>query len=260
MKRFIVKSVVFKSVFSLAMMLILTLIWGCGTSSFRTQNQGDVPDPDEWYTFGDADKNDLETSFIISPTVYFIPQYRESTSCQDGQSLDVRNPSGQYLTRLCQNQVRQCATQGTCLVRGTGLPLTLRFAGKRSSGEYTFNATTQPKCRYSSGRNETCLVPYKSVAADSKFFKTCEVLYIPSIRGTPLGNGKNHDGFVVVTDTGVKGPQALDFFLGFDDYKNRSNPFIRAGLGDPNSKIKIFRVKAERSREELRHYNFDCGS
>ena len=58
------------------------------------------------------------------------------------------------------------------------------------------------------------LIPFKSVAVDTRVIQIGEPLYIPEFDGMRLPDGSIHDGCVRATDTGggIKG-RKMDFFV-----------------------------------------------
>ena len=91
-------------------------------------------------------------------------------------------------------------------------------------------AAVPPDAPYGLGVASFRLVPFRSLAVDASVFHVGTVLFIPSLRGTPItlpdGRQAMHDGFVMAADRGgaIKGAH-IDFFKG----PNRSDA-VPAGL------------------------------
>jgi membrane-bound lytic murein transglycosylase A len=88
----------------------------------------------------------------------------------------------------------------------------------------------------------SCLLSYFSVAADPSYHRMGDVIYVDSLKGTPVklpGSGMvvEHPGYFVVHDTGgaIKGPNRFDFFAGTDNPIKKENQFQAAGLADKNA-------------------------
>lgn len=58
------------------------------------------------------------------------------------------------------------------------------------------------------------LVPYRTVAVKADGLKLGTVLFIPAARGLRLPNGKKHDGYFFVADTGAMQSSQIDLYTG----------------------------------------------
>lgn len=80
------------------------------------------------------------------------------------------------------------------------------------------------------GSFDNKLVPFKSVAMTRKNGKPKlrEKLYIPKLKGFPLGNGKVHDGWVRVDDECLgSGCKFLDIYVGSNAQRDRYRKWMR---------------------------------
>lgn len=150
----------------------------------------------------------------VSSTIYYVPS-RDNFSSDEEFERSVR-------------------LQGTgSLGDGT----VLRYNGK---------IETLPKgCNTALGAAGRCLVPYFSIAADLRFYRAGDIVFIPEIRGQsitlPNGTEIKHPGYFIVDDTGgaIKGSGRFDFFTGGEQPNSNKNSF---GLG------KGFLSMADRTR------------
>ena len=73
------------------------------------------------------------------------------------------------------------------------------------------------------------LVPYRSIAVDSRFVKRGSTVYIPQLKGSKLPDGTEHDGIFIASDRGHFRGAHIDVFIGAGPRSAR--PFIRKGYG-----------------------------
>ncbi len=217
---------------------------------------------------------------LIIPTVYNLPVYDVSRlRCDESSQKRLLGSKGQVLAVACAKQVVNCARQGTCiLVERSGKAktksrgekasskigwypekrLAFNFVAKRN-GEYIFRQINLNKCKTGFGSSGSCLNPLYSVAADMRFHKPGEVIYVPDIVGTRLPNGDLHDGYFVIKDSGgaIKGRDRFDFYLGIRAGSFRRHPFVKLGLGDKRSRFayhKISGLTAQVIRDRREYY------
>lgn len=189
---------------------------------------------------------------IGTGSVYYLPFYREQNTCLKDKMETMKDKKGQVLARMCKMQIENCAMQGSCYYYSKG-KLTLFAYHKPLKGE-KFNYfpfivnTLASKCPSGMGPRNTCLDPYRSVAADPAFHKQGDVVYVPDLCGVELPNGETHDGFLIVRDTGdrIKGQGRFDFYIGFDLFQN--HVFTKMNLADVRtSRFEYFKVPTKTS-------------
>lgn len=197
-------------------------------------------------------------SGFITPTIYFLPQYKKDlNSCKD-RPKDFISPKGRVISTLCEHQWKECLLQGTCKVVDEGREYSLHYHS-RIGGEYRFVFINLNKCPYGIGvREDVCLDPYHSVAADLSIQKVGDVIYIPSVRGAILSDGSKHDGYFIVRDTGgaIDGVGRFDFYIGTDSYLDRKNPFVKLGLGDRVTRVPFQVVEGEIAERVRKSRNY----
>lgn len=179
-------------------------------------------------------------------TVYYIPFYnldRPYTCEAKDQKFTVRTTDKKSVAVLCKNHIKNCMMQGSCAVIIHEKRLLLNYR-KYVNHEPLFVVLEQTECPYGRGPKSVCLEPYYTVAADLKFHKLGDVIYVPELKGLTLPNGDIHDGFFIVRDTGgrIKGPNRFDFYTGFTPYMDAYNPFTAEGLQDKKNGMHYLKV------------------
>ena len=92
-----------------------------------------------------------------------------------------------------------------------------------------------------------CLIPYHTIAADLTVYPVGTIIHIPRAEGLKLPNGKIHNGYFIVRDTGGAfrgvGPKRVDLFVGAEG--DRNNVFSRAGMNHHTDE-KAFKIEGKR--------------
>ena len=193
-------------------------------------------------------------------SVYYLPVLTEKRNCTDDKKVHMRDPEGKILVLLCRDEIWNCTMQGSCFYNGSkGLQLFAYSDILTVKNPVTGKMVREPrfkinhalkKCPYGMGFKSLCLDPYRSVAADQKYHKAGDVVYLPKLVGQKLPNGEIHDGFFVVRDIGerILGEGRFDFFIGFDDYRNHL--FSKLNLSNPTkSTFTYYRVSSKQAEE-----------
>ncbi|MBX3020858.1 MAG: hypothetical protein KF799_04215 [Bdellovibrionales bacterium] len=103
-----------------------------------------------------------------------------------------------------------------------------------------------------------CLLPYFSIAADLRYHRAGDIIYVPEVaemklkvKLPPSNVEIIHPGYFVVHDTGgaIKGSDRFDFFTGTDKPLDKDNPFLNIGMADRKSCKNHF-VKLERNSDK----------
>lgn len=96
----------------------------------------------------------------------------------------------------------------------------------RIKGESRFRISST---KYGLGSEGCPLIPYRTIAVDSRFVKIGSTIYVPQLKGTKLPDGTTHDGIFAATDHGHFRGKHIDVFVGAGARSAR--PFIRKGYG-----------------------------
>jgi 3D (Asp-Asp-Asp) domain-containing protein len=136
----------------------------------------------------------------------------------DDEPLGVGLSRGDFCT---------ASLQGT--VEVSGVLYSVAGKGRKSLVNCAMPQFACPRCAaYSLGRNRFVklmsadglgarpygLVPYRTIAVRSGGLKPGTVLFIPAARGLSLPNGRKHDGYFFVADTGALQTTQIDLYTG----------------------------------------------
>lgn len=193
-----------------------------------------------------AEEAKTNASGKMISTIYYKPVIlaEDPERCRQGEEIqDVRDPQGDLIMTLCESERKRCLMQGTCLIQLGGDEIVLNYSA-RVNNEYRFKVVNLTDCPYGFGVRGACLDPFFSVAADLKYFKHGDVIFVEVLKGVELPDGQIHDGYLIVRDTGgmIKGPHRFDLFTGYLNHLNPQNPFRELGLGDPKNRFKYRKV------------------
>lgn len=194
----------------------------------------------------------------MKPTIYYKPTvYYDDTGCAVDDLRDVKNPKGDVLITLCESDYAQCLMEGSCFVLSGG---DLRSYNYHSTigGVPRFIEVNLEECPFGHGVKNSCLDPYYTVAADLKFHKAGDVIFVPRLQGAKLPSGEIHDGFLVIRDSGggIIGEHRFDFFTGFYNHLARPNTLARLGFGDPKNRFEYRKATEEEAANirQMRNY------
>jgi 3D (Asp-Asp-Asp) domain-containing protein len=238
--------------------VVLFLFLGClSCGEFKSQ-QTQVPleKPRKEDTTENS-KEELNVMEYASPTIYYIPSYtyQESQNCSENLKKNFLDENGKLLARVCGEIYKSCEMQGTCRIGFSKQSAQLINVVGKKSGVQRFKVVTDNQCRYGFGRSsdgvhsykKMCLNPFYTLAADLKYYKLGDVLFFPDLKNVKLPNGRIHDGYMIVRDSGggIKGEGRFDFFSGYFHYFNSENPFAKLQLHTKTKKIKYFIITDE---------------
>lgn len=187
------------------------------------------------------------------PTIYYKPTiHQKSSKCSADNLRELLSPDGDTLETLCQKDFDMCLLQGSCFIDNGKKIVSYNYHSTKDSVP-RFMKVDLGVCPYGYGVRSSCLDPYFSVAADLKYYKAGDVIFIPRLEGAVLPNGEIHDGFMVVRDSGgsVTGINRFDFFTGFFDHRSAYNTLARLGFGDPKNRF-LYRVATEEEATVVR--------
>lgn len=180
---------------------------------------------------------------FLKPTIYYYPVFdQKEKSCQSLKPM--MDKDGLPLVYVCESFLKKCGIQGACSVIQEGVRRNFNIL-RRVDGIDQYFEFDLKKCPYGFGVRNSCLDPFRSLAADLSIYKPGDVIYIPTLHGVELPDGTIHDGYFVIRDRGrgIKGPGRFDFFSGDHSWWNTENPFFKLGLA--NQKNQMFYVKIE---------------
>lgn len=202
-----------------------------------------------------------ESKKLITPTVYYIPVYDQSSlSCADKKPM--RDNKGKTIATVCKNVFDSCLMQGTCQIR-QGSEATLVNVASVIQNERRFAILKNSVCAFGTGSTKgqsskvTCLDPYYSVAADLSIYSVGDVIYVPSVVGMAMPDGSIHDGYFIVRDSGsaIRGFGRFDFFTGFSLNRSES-PLVHLGFADKQTNVPYFVVSGDQAAQILKKRNY----
>jgi 3D (Asp-Asp-Asp) domain-containing protein len=168
-------------------------------------------------------------------------------SCKPEEKISMAGMDEKELVRVCPRTYRDCLMEGTCVVAQGDKHIPINYSHRsKTSGKFLFKLFDVNRCPYGLGVQENmCLDPYYSVAADLAVYKPGDVIFVPSLVGLDMGNGRRHHGFFIVRDMGhrIKGRGRFDFFTGYHSDVSAKNLFRKLQLGDKNTRLKYYLLK-----------------
>jgi 3D (Asp-Asp-Asp) domain-containing protein len=164
----------------------------------------------------------------------------ESSSRYRGKRDAVlRDARGEVIASTYHRFKRDLVMEGTGLLRD-GRTVTYN---RRIDGESRFRVS---KSKYGDTVTGCPLIPYRTIAADSRFVKLGSTIYIPQLKGAKLPDGTIHDGRFVASDHGHFRGAHIDVFIGAGSRGSR--PFARKGYGS-RSRVTVYLAgEADRHR------------
>lgn len=207
--------------------------------------------------------NVLAASLVkLKPSIYYIQTIDLDKNCKTKKN--IVDEKGNVLFQVCKENYKTCVIEGTCALadgeEDSDSVSLINFVRQDKAGRNLFKEVNTEKCPYGLGVQNTCLDPYYTVAADLRFNKVGDVLFIPKLKGTILPNGEIHQGFMIVRDRGgaIKGAHRFDFYTGFQHYLNPENPLFDLGFSNPNNKIEYRKANPIEAAEfkKLRNYPY----
>jgi 3D (Asp-Asp-Asp) domain-containing protein len=253
----------------------LIVLAGCGQNYRLKDQSSEAPGP-EYVDFSDLPLPDTSVTEQPAPspspqphksgvgigTVYYLPVYGEKRNCSEKELSYMKDEKGKVIAQLCKDEVANCAMQGSCYyVDEEGVSLYAYKEMVKVEVPDTKKTILQPRfrlnkefnqCPQGMGAHQVCLDPYRSVAADPKFHKIGDVIYVPKLKDQKLPNGETHDGYLIVRDTGgnIKGEGRFDFFIGFDNY--HGHLFTSLGLAQKKPGQFVYHLAPEDLAEKVR--------
>lgn len=181
---------------------------------------------------------------VLIPTIYRLyVVYKDRQTCSSRAKRFFYSTEGKRLQSVCLEDYNRCRLEGSCDVIESGRVTPIGFV-RQSGSQDQWRIYDRRRCPYGSGAQETCLDPFRSVAADLNFWKIGDVIHIPMVEGIELPDGTIHDGFFVVRDTGgaINGPHRFDFYVGRTSQKTVVNIFSKLKLNDRQTQVTFRRA------------------
>lgn len=211
-----------------------------------------------WKGFGT--ESEPEPPQYLSPTIYYKPVIKvDLSSCAETDVVGMLSPENKIMVKMCSADLKRCLLEGACYVSDDLYPLRLfNYLARNEKGEPRFKQVDLKTCPYGLGIRNTCLDPYFTVAADLKFYKLGDVIFVPLLVGVLMPDGQSHDGYFVVRDAGgaIKGPSRFDFYTGLTKPFDPNNPFYRLGFMNKENAVAFRRVTEEERKIVLKKTRF----
>lgn len=199
-------------------------------------------------TSDNSARTTIEGADGLTPGLYFLPIINvKNLSCDSADIRSIQNSAKRTIARLCHSDYKTCVKQGVCLLQESAGLRMINFPTRRGSTPSSISDKMKRECPYGLGVKDVCLDPYYTIAADLKFYKLGDVVFIPSVRGLKLPNGDVHEGYFVVRDSASKtatldkksADKYFDFFIGFDSDADSDNAFKKLGLSNRKNHFKF---------------------
>src|SRR6185312_3564479 len=191
-------------------------------------------------------KEDFVAKGLLTPTVYYKPIFNEDQDkCSADEKVNLRGVNNAVLATVCPKAKDACDLQGSCMIQQNGKITSYNYVDQTVKGYPHFSVVDLNVCPFGLGVRESCLDPFYNVAADMDYFKAGDVIFVPALVGLALPGGMKHTGFLIVRDSGggIDGNNRFDFFSGFYDWRDSTNPFNKLKLTDKSTKIPYYQVK-----------------
>lgn len=200
-----------------------------------------------------GENSDFVNRGTLVPSIYYNPLLLDNDSvCPSNRKVAMRSSKGISLMMVCPETLSECRMEGSCRISQGGMVRSFNVAGGSSMAPY-FQELGKEDCFFGFGVDSVCLDPFYTVAADMKYYRPGDVIYVPALVGGVLPNGEKHTGFLVVRDRGggIHGPNRFDFFSGNLNWKDPANLFGKLNLGDKNTRVTYYSVRGESAKQIL---------
>lgn len=141
-------------------------------------------------------------------TQYWVAE--EATDDADERVVQVLDPGGSTVAWACQRFVSSLTMEGT----GRTWDGRLLNWASRSHGRACFVEVDTGQYPFGAGVQGYALVPFRSLAVDSRYVPIGHVVELPELRGMRMPDGARHDGCFVAVDGGgaIRGHH-IDLFV-----------------------------------------------
>ncbi len=194
----------------------------------------------------------------VVPSIYYMPLLVDNErTCNPNQTTVLRGAKSKDLMRICRKNYNKCLLEGSCRILRDHQERSFNIAGG-SPKSPLFKELGDEDCFFGMGVRNICLDPFYTVAADMRYFRPGDVIYIPTLVGEVLPNNEKHNGFMIVRDTGgaILGPNRFDFFSGSMTWQNPDNSFAQIKLNDKRTRYEYYLVRGETAKKVLAKRNF----
>jgi len=205
-----------------------------------------------------APKEDFVLKGYAHTSIYFNASISDDDgTCKPNQMSSIQGAKGVALMKVCAGTVKVCLMEGVCQINRKKETRTFNFHGY-SGKRPVFFELKNGDCIYGFGVQSGCLDPFYTLAADMKFHKAGDVIYIPKIAGVVLPDGRKHSGYFIIRDIGgrIDGASRFDFFTGPLGWKAKSNPFFQLGLAASKKDFQYYKVRGATAQRILHERNF----
>lgn len=201
---------------------------------------------------------DFKLGGLATTTIYYKPILKlVDYPCKPEEKKPLIDTDGNVLIKVCETIYKKCLMQGSCNLEVEGKLLSYNYHSE-IEGVRRFTQVKLSRCPYGLGSSNQCLDPFYTVAADLKFHKEGDVIFVPLVLGVKLPSGESHSGFFVVRDSGeaIVGEKRFDFFTGFMRFGTTVNPFSRLGLDQYKDDVVFYTVSGDLAKkvQQLRKY------
>lgn len=214
--------------------------------------------------------SEMSSAALLKPTIYYLPTNKVDPfrSCSSDDIRSFRALGGRDLVpgkreiRVCSKFYFAVQMEGSGLIRARdGREFLINYVGVEG-GIPRFKVVDRNVCPYGLGKDNLCLQPFISIAADRNRYAVGDVIYVPAVAKARirLPDGDIHRGFFIVSDTGaaITGLGRFDFYTGPFREQSSHNPFKQLGLGSKSnaSKMIYYRVKRDSQTQQkvLKYY------
>lgn len=192
----------------------------------------------------------------LNPTIYYIKSINMKKQNCDSKKV-IHSVSGKPMLKVCAYDYKTCVIEGTCAIKKNDEVTIINFMEEKA-GLYLFKVVDKKTCPFGYGVKKICLDPYFSVAADLKYHKPGDVIFVEDLKGVKLPNGEVHDGFFIVRDKGgaIKGANRFDFYTGLVTYRDDANPFTPLGFSNQRAAFSYRKATAKEAYDVRKSRNF----
>ena len=174
--------------------------------------------------FAGADESTAGMVFLgnFQPTFYWVALEKNNN---EPKTEILKDRKGHALARVSADFFSEIRMEGTGkLLDGR----VLNFASVVSlpgGGHEVRYLVCPPDAPYGYGVNGYKLVPFRSIAVDTRVIPIGSIIYMPAAKGVILSSGEIHDGYFLAVDVGdMINDQHIDIFTG---YGNQAEFFYR---------------------------------
>lgn len=201
-------------------------------------------------------KDDFSKPGTVIATIYHVA-LASNHRCDPNARVAMLDKKGGTIAKVCKAFLSQVKMEGTGLIDNVHPEILVNVSGTANR----FVVVDRKVCPYGLGRKNMCLLPFITIAADTRYYKVGDVIYVPEVADAKirLPNNEIHQGYFVVVDTGgaIDGTGRFDFFTGEMDAFAPDNPFYQIGLQNKKDKKLFHRVEGRTADKVRDHFGID---